>query len=515
MSDAISRTLVRLFITRRHLLEWTTAAQAAIGPGLGLLGLYRRMGGGVAIAILALIVSVAAGEGTWPLALPFALLWAASPAFARWTSQSPLVAGRLSMSNDDADALRLTARRTWRFFETFVTRADNMLPPDNFQENPAALAHRTSPTNLGLYLLSVASAREFGWIGTSEAIDRLEPTLSTMGRLARFRGHFYNWYDTQDLRTLEPPYISTVDSGNLAGHLIALAHACTDWIENSFSDMGRFAGIADALELTREEANRMSDGRRTQTVTWRQLDEAIATLASELHQLPQDNDSLANRLARFSHHAETIVDISRALSLRAERAIVRTLVFWANAVRHAIRSHSRDFGETEQANSARRVLVLAKGTRTMALEMEYGFLLDEDRKLLSIGYLASEDKLDLNCYDLLASEARLASFFAIAKGDIPARHWFRLGRAVTPVAHGAALISWSGSMFEYLMPSLVMRAPAGSLIEQTSRLIVQQSDGLRRQTLGVPWGVSESAYNARDIETDVSIFEFRRTRSRS
>ncbi len=125
-------------------------------------------------------------------------------------------------------------------------------------------------------------------------------------------------------------------------------------------------------------------------------------------------------------------------------------------------------------SSEARLAVLEETARAMALAMEFGFLLDRDRKLLSIGYLVPEGTLDPSCYDLLASEARLASFMAIAKGDVPARHWFRLGRAVTPVAHGAALISWSGSMFEYLMPSLVMRAPAGSLIEQTSRLIVRR-----------------------------------------
>jgi cyclic beta-1,2-glucan synthetase len=499
MNDAIARTLIRLFVTRRHLLEWTTAAQAAIGQQSSLAGFYRRMAGGVAIAVLALMVALASRHGTWPLVLPFAALWMVSPAFAHWTSQSPRVAGRLAMSPDDADALRLTARRTWRFFEAFVTPADNMLPPDNFQEDPAALAHRTSPTNLGLYLLSAVGARDFGWLGTSEVIERLEATLSTMTRLVRFRGHFYNWYDTKDLRTLDPPYISTVDSGNLAGHLIALASACSEWTGSPLDDTVRLAGIADALELTRQEADRVSDGRRTQTVTWRQLHEAIAILAIDLRKAPESHQGMPERLAGFAVRAETIADICMALCVETGKGAEADLVFWAEAVRRAIASHSRDFVESETATSAVRLEILAKQTRTMALEMEYGFLFDEDRKLLSIGYLASEGKLDLNCYDLLASEARLASFLAIAKGDIPARHWFRLGRAVTPVAKGAALISWSGSMFEYLMPSLVMRAPAGSLIERTSRLIVQQQMDYGA-TLGVPWGVSESAYNARDIE---------------
>src|SRR5664280_2343766 len=499
MCDAVGRTLVRLFVTRRHLLEWTTAAQAAVGQQSGLAGLYRRMGGAIVIAGLALAVSSLSGEGTWPLALPFAMLWLVSPAFARWTSQSPLVAGRLTMSSSDSDGLRLSALRTWRFFEAFVTPADNMLPPDNFQEDPAAIAHRTSPTNIGVYLLSAASARDFGWIGTIDAIERLEATLSTMGRLARFRGHFYNWYDTQDLRALDPPYISTVDSGNLAGHLLALAAACQEWASAPLDDALRFAGIADSLELAREEAARMSDGPRMQTMTWRQLEEAIAKLAIDLRQPVPDRVNVAERLAEFARSADAIADISTALSIESGKGVDSDLVFWTNAVRHAIGSHGRDAADTESANTAARLSALARNARTTALEMQYTFLLDEDRKLLSIGYLVAEGMLDTNCYDLLASEARLASFLAIAKGDIPARHWFRLGRAVTPVDSGAALISWSGSMFEYLMPSLVMRAPAGSLIEQTSRLVVRQQMTYGA-TLDVPWGISESAFNARDIE---------------
>src|SRR5208282_4258170 len=169
--------------------------------------------------------------------------------------------GRIPVSADDTQALRLIARRTWRFFETFVTAADHMLPPDNFQEDPApALAHRTSPTNLGLYLLSTVTARDFCWLGTTEAAERLDATLGTMARLARFRGHFYNWYDTGDLRPLDPLYVSTVDSGNLAGHLIALANACREWAVVTPTPARRLAGIADALDLAREATDRLRDG---------------------------------------------------------------------------------------------------------------------------------------------------------------------------------------------------------------------------------------------------------------
>jgi len=502
MGDAIGRTLVRLFVTRRHLLEWVPAAQATIGPRLDLFGFYRWMAGGPVVSALAMAVSWFWGDEAWLLAAPFAALWIASPAIARWVSLSPLIEGGLSVSAADARALRLTARRTWRFFESFVTPADHMLPPDNFQEDPVpALAHRTSPTNLGLYLLSVVSARDFGWIGTIDAVERLEATLSTMSGLARFRGHFYNWYDTRDLRPLDPQYVSSVDSGNLAGHLIALANACREWRSRPIVEAQCLAGIADAVELTREGAGRLHDGRRTQTVTLRQLDEALAGLTASVGWVPVDGENAAERLAGLAAQAETMADIASAIAVERDDGTGAEMLVWAAATRSSIDSHRRDLGQAPDALNSleRRLSVLEETARSMALAMEFGFLLDPDRGLLSIGYLVPESTLDQSCYDLLASEARLASFMAIAKGDVPARHWFRLGRGVTPVGHGAALISWSGSMFEYLMPSLVMRAPAGSLIEQTSRLIVQRQIDYGA-TLGVPWGISESAYNVRDLE---------------
>ncbi|HSG35488.1 MAG TPA: glycosyl transferase, partial [Sphingomonadaceae bacterium] len=392
--------------------------------------------------------------------------------------------------------------RTWRFFESFVTPADHMLPPDNFQEDPApVLAHRTSPTNLGLYLLSVVSARDFGWIGTVGAVERLEATLMTMRGLARFRGHFYNWYDTQDLRPLDPQYVSSVDSGNLAGHLIALANACREWQCLPVADARRLDGIGDALELALDASSHLRDGQKTQTVTWHQFDDAHRKLAANLRRASADGETLKGRLAELASQSETMADIARALASERDDAGGADMLFWAEAIRSSIEAHRRDLERPAIADTTmkERLIALEQTARGMALAMDFGFLFDQDRKLLSIGYLAREGTLDPSCYDLLASEARLASFMAIAKGDVPARHWFHLGRAVTPVGLGAALISWSGSMFEYLMPSLVMRAPAGSLIERTSRLVVRRQIDYGA-TLDLPWGVSESAYNARDLE---------------
>src|SRR5713101_5090530 len=320
MADAIGRTLFRLLVSHRHLLDWVTAGQAMVSPRLDLLGFYGQMNGGVAIGIVAAIVVWWVGNDAWAVAAPFVIVWIASPAIARWTSLSPLVAGRLPVSDADARALRLVARRTWRFFETFVTATDHMLPPDNFQEDPKPiLAHRTSPTNLGLYLLSAIGAHDFGWAGMTETVDRLEATLATMGDLQRFRGHFYNWYDTQNLRPLDPQYISSVDSGNLAGHLIALANACREWIGRPTAGPELFAGIGDGLNLTRETLQGLPDDRRTQTITRHQLGDALDALAATLRQDPLlqhhvPPEDVAARLAVAAPQATTMVDIARTLA---------------------------------------------------------------------------------------------------------------------------------------------------------------------------------------------------------
>ncbi len=264
MTDAIVRTLFRVFVSRRRLLEWVTAAQAKGGLRLDVGGFYRRMAGGVALASVAAVCVVCFGHGAGPIAAPFVVLWIASPVVALWASRPPPAAGPASTAVD-ALALRLVARRTWRFFETFVTADDHWLPPDNFQEVPKpTVAHRTSPTNLGLYLLSAVAAHDFGWMGMLETVERLEATLATMNGLERFRGHFYNWYDTQDLRPLDPKYVSSVDSGNLAGHLIAVGNACREMLGRPVIGPQWLAGIGDALALTRESLRVLADDRRAQ-----------------------------------------------------------------------------------------------------------------------------------------------------------------------------------------------------------------------------------------------------------
>ena len=537
MIDAIGRTLARLYVTRRSLLEWTTAAQAKASHDLDLTGFYRRMAGGVVLAVAAAVAIIVLKPDAAPIAAPFVVPWLLSPLIARWVSAPPGESAAEQLSARDVEALRLIARRTWRFFETFVTAEDHALPPDNFQDDPVpSVAHRTSPTNIGMYLLATITARDLGWIGTVEMVERLEATLTTIGSLERFRGHLYNWYDTRDLHQLEPAYVSSVDSGNFVGHLLTLSNACLQMIDRPLPVAAALAGIGDAMRLTREAARSIGDDRRTQTLTRRDLDAALVSPADPDADPVATPATWAAHLGTLSAYARTLSDVAAAITAERGEGPDGELVTWAEASRLAVTSHLRDLavlgrpaagtvgtagsagsagfptiaeladlpgggtdGTPDAAMLVRRLQAIADRAQQLFRETDFSFLFDPTRKLFSIGFRVRDGMLDQSYYDNLASEARLTSFLAIAKGDVSADHWFRLGRALTPVGRGSALISWSGSMFEYLMPALVMRTPAFSLLDNTYRLIVARQMSYASER-GVPWGISESGFNARDLE---------------
>jgi cyclic beta-1,2-glucan synthetase len=585
MADAILRTLGRIWFTHRNLLEWTTAAQASRRADLNIFGIYRRMISSVTIAVAVLVAVAFLRHQALSAAIPFAMLWIAAPAIARWISEPPKLPEVEPLVEPDAKVLRHIARATWRYFETFVTAEDNFLPPDNFQEDPKpVIAHRTSPTNIGLYLLSAICAHDLGWSGAAEVTDRIEQTFQTLGKLEMYRGHFYNWYDTRDLRPLDPKYVSTVDSGNFAGNLIVIANACRELYRTPWDGKCMLDGVEDDLRLLRDAMARIADTRRTHTVTRKQLSNATEAFASLLSPVPQSAMEWAARFVELREKLQTLADIGQTLTQEAGDSPDAELKGWAEAAKACIESHARDAGiaipwlrfdrdeilllaERHTRNTAewialepffqtlpsleevpdryeaairalaevrqktiqndgadcdavphidrlidalnaasseatalmKRLSAIAHTSKKMFDAMEFGFLYDPSRKLFAIGFRGTDGALDPNCYDLLASEARLTSFIAIAKGDVPSAHWFKLGRSLTPVGRGSALISWSGSMFEYLMPALLMRSPTNSLLTQTYEQVVfrQIEYGNER---GVPWGISESAYNARDID---------------
>ena len=390
MLDAIFRALWRMLVSRKHLLEWTTAAQVQAAAKYTRSAFARNHATTTILGLALAAAAVLSPPPWWGMAL--FLSWAAAPLTAYWASKP--VDGQLNhkLKENDREYLLALARQTWHFFETTVGPEDHFLPPDNLQMDPEpTIAHRTSPTNIGLYLLAVASAHEFGWISTAELITRLEATLGTIEQLPKNDGHLFNWYETRTLEVLSPAYVSTVDSGNLAGHLLTLAQACRQFAHHG-----------------------------------------------------------------TSHQAEDI-QLVQAVSLQ---------------------------------NIAERCTRLFR-------DMNFSGLYSAKRHLFHIGLRVHEKSLDKSYYDLIASEARLTSFLAIAKGDVPRRHWTALGRSFLTVGVTPGLKSWSGSMFEYLMPSLIMTEPDQGLLHVSgyAAVLEQQTFGRSEQ---LPWGASESAYFAQD-----------------
>ncbi|MFN0244384.1 MAG: GH36-type glycosyl hydrolase domain-containing protein [Planctomycetota bacterium] len=499
MADAILRTLVRL-ARHKKLLQWVSAAEASALSTCDRATFVRDQAAALVLASAALVATAALRPAHLFAATPIVLGWLAAPWIARRISMPPHEREGGALTEDDRALFRRVARRTWRFFEACVGAADHDLPPDNLQEDPArVLARRTSPTNIGAYLLSVVSAHDLGWIGRREMVERLERTFATIDRLERLRGHLFNWYATADLAPLEPRYVSTVDSGNLAAHCVALRQACLEAARTSLAPARALEGLRDALALARESIAPLAEDRREGTVTRGELERALLAV-EELAQ--SSTGAWDAQLLELESRASTLADIGQALA--AERgdaahedvhAALRDVSAWAA-------SHVRDLereSAAPDASLAARFTALAERAARVADAMDFRFLYDPTRKLFSIGYRVAEGDLDPAFYDLLASEACIASYFAIAHGDVPAEHWFALRRTLLPIGKGLALASWSGSMFEYLMPALVLRPPPHSLLAETARRVVEEQMryGAAR---GVPWGISESAFSTRDVE---------------
>jgi cyclic beta-1,2-glucan synthetase len=516
--DAISRALFRLVVSKRRMLEWVTAAQSKASRSAALASFAWPLKS----ASIVIVVSVATLMMTIPAALvvaaPLLILWWLSPLLAQFLSR-PLDAQRREQEVPEqvANELRGMARLTWTYFEKFVTADENFLPPDNYQEDPApVVAHRCSPTNIGLYLLATTAARDFGWLSLHELAERFTATFSTLARLERFEGHFLNWYDTRTLVPLLPRYVSTVDSGNLAGHLLTLRQACIELQRAPYLASRAFTGPLDAIVHCRKalaatgpvglayagERARLFEGLQDLQLILggdaATLGEARAILQAASLQVARLIESVpASIPAGVTRWLKLAgMDIgSHLLDLQKVVPIASVLPRSATLQQLA----ATDSGAEHCAAMAAALEQVAEQCRKLVADMSFGFLFDRNRGLFSIGYRVNDRSLDGGYYDLLASEARLASLVAIAKGDVPRSHWFRLGRRLTGGRRRPVLASWSGSMFEYLMPTLVMHEPRRSLLDQTNERVVRQQIryGERHR---LPWGISESAYNVRDRE---------------
>jgi cyclic beta-1,2-glucan synthetase len=562
---AITVTLGRLG-SGRHLLEWTSAVHMAARLANRPLRMaaWRDMAASPAIAL-----ATAAGLALHaPMALvftaPLLLLWLLAPEIAVRISR-PL--SPLSEEIDTADRkfLRVLARRSWLFFESFVRPEDNWLPPDNYQEPPdEETAHRTSPTNIGMMMLSVITAWKLGHIGLNEAEMRLRNALDTIDRLERYRGHILNWYETRTLKALEPRYVSTVDSGNLAVSLVVVQQAFREAAREPASGAAAWPGLLDVVELLDDAIRKAGlssspdyDGLiaairgsaaatgQNEMLQAERLDALCDVDAPALRSLlfdripdigEADPDALGDVqiwLERFDHHllsmrrdlqmfspwqslvsrppsdwaefAEWIAaELNTATTAVAQNDVLEDICAkidaaseplppsetkaWMENVRPAIAS-----GMAARKGLHDRLEGIANRAGTLARGMDFTLLFDTHSRLFHIGYNVSTDRIDPHHYDLLASEARLASFFAISKGDVAPGHWFYLGRPVTKKASGLALVSWNGSMFEYLMPNLFLRSDPETLLGQSDRTAIDVQSAFAR-IHDMPWGISESSY---------------------
>ncbi|MDH4560219.1 glucoamylase family protein [Pseudomonas sp. BN411] len=523
--DAILRTLWRLYVSKSRLLQWSPSREVERTSTNHLNGLYRMMWIGPALALL-LVAPLVMNPLALAAASPLLLLWLASPVIAWWLSR-PSTPRRFAPSAGDLRFLRNLARQTWAFFDQHVGPEDNWLPPDNLQEHPTAtLAHRTSPTNIGVAILANLAAYDFGYLSAARLLKRCEQTLATMAGLDRHRRHFYNWYDTLTLQPLAPQYVSTVDSGNLAGMLLTLSPGLLALAGDCPFQPSQLRGLEDTLDVL--EAT-YADDEHARPALRRLRDMLDAVLA-------EPPTSLAAAVGCL----QTLRDRAEELATASEAAPGSDAAFWLKALRvQCAEQHDQlrlcllPSSDDEAAStnlmplpSWRQLAQLDAGLwpesmldRVLAVrrhaaarisdaerlaetaaglaKMDFGFLYDSERNLFCIGYNVDERRLDASYYDLLASEARLSTFVAIAQGQLPQASWFSLGRLLTSTRGVPVLLSWSGSMFEYLMPLLVMPRYEGTLLDQTCCAAVARQIEYGQQ-MGLPWGVSESGYNTLD-----------------
>ena len=588
--DAVLRTGWRMLFTHKRLLEWNSSSSSRSSGSSDFAGFYRSMWIAPAAAIVTASYLVFWRPDVLCIIWPLLASWSLAPAVAWWISL-PLDPPKANLSQDQTIFLRKLSRKTWKFFETFVGPENNWLAPDNYQENPrSVVANGTSPTNLGLSLLANLAAYDFGYVSAGKLIERTESSLETMKALERFMGHFYNWYDTKSLLPMQPKYISTVDSGNLAGHLLTLQQGLFELPGQKILPEQVFSGLQDTLRIIRDVANEGGEpadkslgGMQPSeflmlidqfwsellsppsklSAGWQLLDRQAGATALMIDRLgPEADDDLLWWIRAYEQqlrdHLDDLIlmvpwamlpmwimehplleeslaqDSTEQAKSRSELEaellrldcipLLREVPEMARELMpiiDQISSRLRDDCQTERkwlqelsgkTMDAKRctsqriasIEKLALDCSNLA-EMRYDLLFDKSRRLLAIGYNVDVLKRDESCYDLLASEARLASFVAIAQGSLKQEHWFALGRMLTIAGGELALLSWGGTMFEYLMPQLIMPSYQSSLLDQTYRAIVRRQIeyGDHRK---IPWGISESGYNLTDVN---QIYQYR------
>lgn len=569
--DAVARSLYRVCISRKKLLEWTVSSEVEARCDYGLGKHYRIMWPCALVGLATLAYFAAAHPQMFPYVMPISLAWLAGPAIAWWVSQ-PASEKPKELTNEEKKFLRRIARRTWHYFEINANGKRHGLPPDNVQQNLGnRIAAVTSPTNIGLGLLSALSALDLGYLNTSSFLNRTGRALESMRRLERYRGHFFNWNDIRDLRPMEPRYVSSIDSGNLWGSLVVLRAGLYELSEEPLVSPRLFAGLQDTLEAVEETIPSASAGGKhgrfgeilaeirlvfgkTGSAGARQTRQSLGRiegLAEDLIVCAPPHDAAADRWLKCFRRqcqsnleeldrlafwirfpvAETILtdgdprleDLCSAVEEMDAHCTLRSLPESARRVcgiidrilkPDKIDPNSRGrMGQKKVAllNFVRRAAKKAESAASFQLarissfaelcgrfcKMDFRFLYHPQRRLLSIGFNASEGRLDEGYYDLLASESRLTSYLAVSHGQLPTEHWFALGRNVCLAGTEPVLLSWAGSMFEYLMPLLFMPSYSGTLLDASFRAAVQEQIRYARKRK-IPWGISESSFGRID-----------------
>ncbi len=544
-SDAILRTLWRMFISHKNLLQWNPY-HSTLNNKKTITAAYSTMWFGPLLSIVLFIYLIQYTPNALIFAIPFLIAWIIGP-FITWFISRVLIQKKDTVSTAQTIYLRMLGRKIWYFFETFVTEKDNWLPPDNYQEDPVErIAHRTSPTNIGLSLLSVLTAHDFGYISTEDVAVRTGNTLNTLQEMEKFRGHFYNWYDTETLAPLYPRYISTVDSGNLAGHLVTMQQGLLLLADTKIFTDNIFKAVADSLRILIEKAiyaeplnnflEKLEQEYPEKCKTLKQvktyldeLETSFTEIIIELDFIPDNEDDIWSQkvlthITKIKNELDSMVPWlllpvvpPKFEQLIAELTQIPTIRELAkmeqNLLQKIFMAASPDNTEEEVEWLTRlRIFITEAGRKgkgilltleQLALKcaalsiIEYDFLYDRSQHLLTIGYNVEEHRRDNSYYDLLASEARLTTFLAIAQGKLPQESWFSLGRQLTNLGTIPILLSWSGSMFEYLMPLLVMPTYDNTLLDQTYKAVIQKQIDYGKKR-GVPWGISESGFNMVD-----------------
>lgn len=555
--DAIVRVIYRRLFSLRNLLEWS--AQATLWSASRRQPLFVAS---LALGSILSIVVLAAVQLTMPtnllLAAPWLLLWFFSPLLGWLLNRPPTEQRSEPLPEVDRIFLRQVARRTWRYFSSFVNDDTSWLPPDNYQvSHQNRLAMRTSPTNIGLWMTSALGANDAGYLTVNQVIEVLSRTMASIDRLERYEGHLLNWYDIQTLAPLEPRYVSAVDSGNLLGALWALDEGVNELLHAPLLSGKTFKGLADTGRIlnqtvSKEKIAGFCDSTLAGLVReWDDPPSGILDLI-RLERRTASNVTAVSASAAGNRWAGELADQTAALQemtnrylawieILAEKSLVELAPLGPEpllAILHDL-SHSPSIYAVANAESTSIILLaeireklsavapqlsawldrvmaayadaqwmagetLAMGTRLieeirrLSAALDMGFLYDSGRKLFAIGFNVSSDIVDSSCYDLLASEARFGSFVAVARGDVPLEHWFSMGRPYGAIGRQRVLLSWSGTMFEYLMPLLFQRSYGNSLLEKAVReaVAVQIAFG---KAQSVPWGISESAYGNMDL----------------